>query len=115
REHVIGHRVHLIASEYAIAAERRHLAHPGLVLVRLPNAVDDRVFDGLEITAPQPVVIIEIRIAFAAGRTGTVALHAVHAKCRLATRDSRAHQAAVFRQSLDRDLRESGEERSAPL
>ena len=49
------------------------------------------------------------------GSTRAVALHAVDPECRPPAGDCRAHQFAVFRQTLDRNLRESGHERSPAL
>src|SRR5690606_30779600 len=69
--------------------------------------------DRLEVSAPQPVIVVEIGVAVGPGGPRAVTLHAVDEKSGPPAGDSGAHQFTVLGQTLDRDLRERGEDRGA--
>ena len=97
----IGYDVcHRARIENPVATEGGHLRLRVLVMAGLANTVGQRVFDRLEIAAPQPVIVIEIGIALAARRTRAVALDALDLECRTSAFDRRVHQRGCLRASV---------------
>ena len=60
----------------AVTAEGEHLAFMGLGVAGTCAELDG-LHDLVERSAPQPVIVVEVGITLAAGRSGAVALHAV--------------------------------------
>src|SRR5690606_28696599 len=56
----------------------RHLGEPGLLVIAVADAVGDGRVDGLRRAAPEPVVVVQVRVADRTGCTGAMALDAVH-------------------------------------
>src|SRR3546814_6271168 len=59
--------------QYAVTPEGRHQRQTGLVVARLAHAMRKRLMDGGPVAAPQPVVVVEVRIALGACRARTMA------------------------------------------
>src|SRR3546814_18639342 len=93
---VVGKELRTDGIGIALAAERKHLLRQRTDLRRaegfakaghqagarlrrgLPTyAVRDRGLDRLENAAPQPVVIVKVRVSRRSGRPGPMALHAI--------------------------------------
>jgi len=87
--------------QQAVAAKGRHLREAGLGMVGLTHAVSDRLFDGREVAAPQPVVVIEVGIAFRSCRAGAVALDAVDLERGRTARNGGLHQLFIALQLVD--------------
>src|SRR5690242_2584386 len=84
RTYVTRHRDDLLLLQDAVAAEGEHLAFMRLG-VPGPGAELDGLHDLVERAAPQPVVVVEVRIALGAGGAAAVAGRAIVAEHRLAT------------------------------
>ncbi len=105
RAHVIGDGRDLIGLQGAVAAERRHRSLT-TVIVAGARAVGDGLRDGGERAAPQPVVVVEVRIALGAAAAGAVTGRAIVGKGAPAERAGEVEQ---FRRRLDL-LQRSGSE-----
>ncbi len=71
RPDVIGYRDDLRRLQHAVLAEGQHGAFVRLGIAR-PRTELDRLFDLIELAAPDPLVVIEVGIALGAGAAGTV-------------------------------------------
>src|SRR5690606_14683759 len=66
RQHVLHYGVDLIAAQYV--SECRHFGDPRLVVACKADAMGDRGADILWRAAPQPFIVVEVRIAGRSGR-----------------------------------------------
>ncbi|MFM2409862.1 MAG: hypothetical protein RL481_690 [Pseudomonadota bacterium] len=82
-------------------------------MVWLPYAIRQRIMNCRQVTAPQPVVIVEIGIAGRTRCTRTMALDAVHFERRASAFDGRLIEPFVTRQLFDRYCRKSACDRRA--
>ena len=80
RAHMVRDRHDLVALEHAVLAERRHLALVRLRVgpERTPNSIVR--WDLVEHAAPQPVIVVQVRIALGAAAARAVARSAVLAE-----------------------------------
>jgi hypothetical protein len=95
----------LVALEHAVLAERRHLA---LVRLRVAGADSelDRLLDLAERAAPQPLIVVQVRITLGAAAARAVTRSAVLAERRAALRIGEIGERLV---SLDVGERGRGE------
>src|SRR3546814_9410720 len=72
------HVVHLRRRQQLILAEGGHQRLARGVMTGIADAVGDRLLDGSQIAAPQPVVVIEVGIALRPCGPRPMALDAMH-------------------------------------
>src|SRR5690606_27898513 len=99
---MLHYGVDLIAAQYV--SKCRHVRNPRLIVAGKADAMGDRGADILWRAAPQPFIVVEVRIAWRSCRARAMALHAIDLESGGAGRDGELTQRVVGQYFFNRGL-----------